>query len=90
MKTMDTELITKIKSALNKCNMAVNGMMAPDTADEEKGAWIQIYNYNMTKLLNEYLADEPVPEAPAEDVGPITNGPAEEPVADDKCVLDAE
>ena len=83
---MDQELKIKVKSALNKCNMAVNGTMAPDTADEEKGAWVQIYNYNMGRLLNEYLADEPMPDvsanAPkeeeiaeeiAEDVGPITN-----------------
>ena len=82
---MDQELKTKLKSALNKCNMAVNGMMSPDTDDEEKGAWVQIYNVNMARIINEYLADEPMPEAPAapleedageeiiEDVGPITN-----------------
>lgn len=74
---MDAELKTKLKSAINKCNMAVNGMMAPDTADEEKSAWIQIYNFNMGRVLNEYLADDPVPEAPAEDIGPVTNGPEE-------------
>lgn len=81
---MDQELKTKLRSAVNKCNMAVNGMMAPDTADEEKTAWIQIYNYNMERILGDYLADEAPQEAPseepsaeageiAEDVGPITN-----------------
>lgn len=83
---MDQELKTKLKSALNKCNMAVNGMMAPDTADEEKGAWVQIYNFNMARIINDYLAEDDVPqEAPSEepsaeagevvveDVGGITN-----------------
>lgn len=92
MITMDQGLKIKVKSALNKCNMAVNGMMAPDTADEEKGAWVQIYNYNMAKLLNEYLADEPVEALPQDAPAPqaTSSAEAEEPAEDVGPITNAE
>lgn len=83
---MDNELKAKIRAKLNVTVQAVQGMMQPDVDDEEKQGWIAIYNGAMRKIMNDYLADDEVPqEAPseepsaeagetvAEDVGGITN-----------------
>ena len=83
---MDTELKAKIRNKLGVAIQAVNGMMQIDIDDEEKQGWIAIYNGAMRKVMNDYLADDEVPqEAPseepsaeaaetvAEDVGGITN-----------------
>ena len=89
---MDSELKAKIKAKLNVTVQAVQGMMQPDIDEEEKQGWISIYNGAMRKIMNDYLADEVPQEAPSEepsaeegeaavdvseDVGGITNSPAE-------------
>lgn len=87
---MDNELKMKIRNTIGKINQAVQGMMQPDIDDEEKNGWIMIYNGAMRKIMNDYLAEEPLPDAPAEDPveGEETVDVAD--VAEDAGVTDAE
>ena len=87
---MDTELKAKIRAKLNVTVQAVQGMMQPDVDEEEKQGWIAIYNGAMRKVMNDYLAEEPLPDAPEEEPteGEETVDVAD--VAEDAGVTDAE